>query len=164
MSTKMYNLYRVEGKSIQALFAWLVETRKQYYQHVREKMSRCVEREGLERITDQMERYTRSGYNGMFNIEASAVVYLYEGGLYVQLFGLHGPFGDTIEKTPFLVDFHYQDQTDKPSDIPDDEWNERERIVEAILDIDSGARASRCGLVFQFADVNDVFSIMYGEV
>ena len=161
MSTKMYNLYRVEEEDIYFLFGWLLDLRKQYHQHIRETMKPFVARKGIDTVVDLIEKGTRSGLNGLFNIEASAVVYLFEGKLYVHFFGLPSRFQDRIvDNAPFLIDFHYQDQVTVDEPVPD-EWKERERVVESILDIDPGARASCCGLSFKFADVNDVFSIMY---
>ena len=163
MSTKMYNLYRVEEKDIHALFSWLVDLRKQYHAFIREEMKPFVAQKGLDEIVNRMEATTRSRMKGMFNIEANAVIYLHEGKIYVQFFGLRSRFQGELEKESFLINFHYQDQSDQPENIPDAEWNERERIVESILEIDDGARASYCGLSFPIAGVNDVFGLMYGD-
>lgn len=163
MSTKMYNLYRVEDKDIHALFSWLVETRKRYHERIQEEMKPFVQKLSKEKIIDLMERAIRPGMNDLFNIEASAAVYSNEGNLYVQFFGLPFRFQDEeVEKASFLTDFHYQNQADQPEDIPDEEWDTRRRIVNAILDIDpAAARPSRCGLIFSFADITDAFDLMH---
>lgn len=35
---------------------------------------------------------------------------------------------------PYILDYHYQNQTDKPDEIPDDEWDTRKKIWNEIFD------------------------------
>jgi hypothetical protein len=62
--------------------------------------------------------------------DASAIVYPFKSKLIVQFFGIN-------PKSRLYKDFYYQNQTDHPSRISEQEWNQREKIWEKIFSNDS---------------------------
>jgi hypothetical protein len=83
------------------------------------------------------------------------VVFYYQKKVYVQFFNFNYWWRDTfkeLRKTRKIKDWHYQDQTDKPDNIPDEAWSKRESVWEGIFkEHDSGA-PSQCGFSVDFID------------
>ncbi len=93
-------------------------------------------------IQESMNR----GLNIMANPEASAVVYPHKGRVYVQFFGTdehHITLDDNF------IDYHYQNSTDMPDDVTEEEWLEREETWEAIL---GGEAPAQRGFAYEFTN------------
>jgi hypothetical protein len=154
MSTKIYNAYKYTGKNIESLFRELQNFKKKYVEWkygcvLFYLMDNCY-REGLKieavegwQIIELMKKYTDIGGWDVLNMQASVMVYPYKGDLYIQFFGV-----DRLDsKFKNKKDFHYQDQTDKPSIITEKQWENRSKTWDKILGathtpIDSGLSLS----------------------
>jgi hypothetical protein len=96
-----------------------------------------------------------TGLNHDLNFQASMMVYLHRDVFYVRFFGLNGYFENSQklirkwEKKGKLIDFHYQDSSDGPEDVPKKEWNRRIRIWDRIY---KDRRCSQAGFACQLDD------------
>jgi hypothetical protein len=99
--------------------------------------------------------YTEAGLRSPFNIDASVVIYVDGSKLYIQFFGVKRELYETEVDDGTLVDFHYQNSTDRPDDISAQEWRKRERVVHRLLDKDSSGIPSRCGFYRTLTDEDD---------
>jgi hypothetical protein len=162
MSTKIFELYKYTGKDIQTLYKWLEKLREKQIELQLDEMihwidietdpiKRRKQRFEIERrITDE----TRIGAGGPFNINCSVMIYFYKKDIFVHFFGVERKL---YIHNSYLKDFHYQNQTDQPNNISDEEWNIREEITDIIF---SGIGIpSRCGLIFQILDESDNYMI-----
>jgi hypothetical protein len=82
--------------------------------------------------------YFRSEKNNIIrsdivNVNASVVVYFFEGKIYTQFYINDNVFMKSLSHNKRFKDFHYQDQTDRPKGISDKMWKERERIWDGIF-------------------------------
>lgn len=55
-----------------------------------------------------------------------------------------------------MIDAHYQDQSDKPEDLSDEEWKERCRIVSVIFGLE---RLDKAGFVYVPVDKQDCYNM-----
>jgi len=154
MSTKMYNFYRYLGKDIFSLQSWLEELRQKYIQHAIETVANFAKLAAKEGLWGRISRDTRVGLNSPFNVTASVAIYLDNGYIYVQFLGV--PYELYREEVGLsLIDKHYQNQADQPEEIPDEEWNAREALVERLLNKHDSATPSHCALIWTLADNGD---------
>jgi hypothetical protein len=80
------------------------------------------------------------GY-AVLNPTCSAVTYAYpypgadgkKNSLLVQLFGVDRSLHKAFTKSIRGADFHYQDQTDEPEDVPAVEWKARRQVWDKVL-------------------------------
>lgn len=76
------------------------------------------------------EAYTKASLNmerDFFCVDSGLNIWL--NGYYAYII----PFGGAkLVQCDFEQDYHYQNQTDKPDDIPDEEWDARERKWEEV--------------------------------
>ncbi len=66
------------------------------------------------------------------NYDSSIQIIPYEDKLLAMYFG-NSEFIKFINECKFLTDFHYQDQTDKPDDISEEEWKLRKDIWDVAI-------------------------------
>lgn len=66
------------------------------------------------------------------NYDSSIQIIPYEDKLLAMYFG-NSEFIKFINKCKFLTDFHYQNQTDKPDDISEEEWKLRKDIWDVAI-------------------------------
>jgi hypothetical protein len=86
-----------------------------------------------------LEDVSRAEWNHPLNFSAGMVLYYYQRKFYLQFFGT-GRYWNTFDKCiePFIrrkliMDFHYQDQTDRPEDISRKDYERRGRIWDRIF-------------------------------
>lgn len=181
MSWKIYEAYKWNG-SLEELYAHLFKMRKEFMAFGKSYLAALNKAQWFAQIpadekykvvkakdilTEEMEKEFHKGRWHPLNIDASVVVYYFEGQLYIQYFGV----GDCInlakimklsplsKEHPALAEFHYQNQTDQPEDVSEKDWEERERIWRGIFQ-DSG-RPSDSGLTFGLIDCKDIFELVW---
>lgn len=154
MSTKIYCAYRYDG-SIEQLLGEMELIREDYYKKSYEFVKKCFveswKGEPDKRVNAIME-FTRvisneikTDNNSPMNLEASAMVYFHKGKIYVQFF--IGRYGEPENLSKNFIDFHYQNQTDMPEEVTDEDWEKRKLTWNEIFG-DSGIPA-RAGLIYQ---------------
>lgn len=156
MSTKMYNLYKYIPNDLFQLYDWLPVLRKWYIAHLVEEIAPLKEKVPVEKLWDMLHDATTKGYRGLFNVEASVVIYCDQGQVYIQFFGVPDEFH--LDSQTF-VDSHYQNQSDRPEDTSSEEWEARGDLVDRMLDRDYGGRPGHAGFVFVLANASDCMYI-----
>jgi len=186
MSTRIYNAYKFDG-TIDALMGLLQETRKLYV----ECMGRALyglrrEEVRYPRFLDKVQEEMRCGFRSPLNIAAACSVCFHEGAIYVVFHGVDFGLAEYLNvkklgmggALPLLArevdaklvddrrfsDFHYQDQSDPPEDIPEDAFSERGRIWDAIMGDERCF--NRIALQFDFMSaeqVADLLRVLYPE-
>lgn len=137
MSTKIYNAYRVnKGISIDKVMDLLKQARKQYHEEVtkylvlsEERLKVMYEVDSLGGLVKEIKESVNSGINDTLNFSASVMVYLFEGRIYLQFFGLDSPLKTDIVGTlfePICTDYHYQNQTDAWYEYTDEEYTKKQ--------------------------------------
>lgn len=96
------------------------------------------------------------------NFSASIVLYIHTNDIYLQFFGLDScesvqKYIQELRNKGILLDYHYQDQTDKPENVSDIEWQMREEVWNEIFESDS--RPFSAGFVNDLASC--FFSVCY---
>lgn len=137
MSTKIYNAYRYYGDA-GSLFNWLVRFRKRYWKMCAEHVFSILgSDQGYQhRVYSILRDVFKEGVRDVLNVSADAVVYLYDGRVFVQFFGVHDAyqmFGKRFRLSYDFSDYHYQNQTDEPSHLSEQEWDERRKTWDAIM-------------------------------
>jgi len=144
MSTTIYNAYKFTGKDPYTLLNILKDYRDRYQEDMINTLSKFTKLDFTPKYYKFLERaYTMTDLSetslgsfmlakiikeeieiGMYsplNIDASCVIYPYDGEIYIQFFGLHEKF----ISTRFFTDYHYQDQSDISNYDEDTEpWDE----------------------------------------
>jgi len=94
-------------------------------------------------LYDILREICERSFHEPLNFDASIVLYQHEDQIILQFFGLDAAFVECvgiIQKLVIggkLVDFHYQNQTDRPDEITADEWLRREKAWNEIFDFSS---------------------------
>jgi hypothetical protein len=88
-------------------------------------------------------------------LDCSMVVFYYRKKFYAQFFGFDywwaGTFKE-LRKTRKIKDWHYQNQTDKPDNVSDKAWEERENVWEGIFKEQESDTPAQCGFTVNFID------------
>lgn len=93
------------------------------------------------------------------NVLFSVMIFPYKN----ELYGYR--FDDDVQEyqellTDIADDFHYQNQCDRPKHITEEEWDEREKIWNDILEYDS---FSQRGFKFEFVSAIDLMDYQYRQ-
>lgn len=81
----------------------------------------------LKTMEEGYKESSTSSYRNPFDFNVSITFRELNGCIYLQLYEdmmMKGTL-DFIKNDPRLTDYHYQNSTDKPDDISDDEWEQR---------------------------------------
>jgi hypothetical protein len=167
MSTKIYDAYEWKG-SIEELMPVLIDYRNTYQTELREHLYdspfvlKLLKEYGVDfelekNIVKELTEATRSMERHPFAFEASVVVLLHKGRIFVKKFGFGGWFKPTELEHEKLVDFHYQNQVDTPDDVSYEEFEERGRVWDEIL----GSRGviGKVGLSYDFFEEYDIWDV-----
>jgi uncharacterized Zn-finger protein len=159
MSTKMYNFYRYPRNDIYALWEWLEALRPKCQQHA---IQEIIKYRKLAKgdLWDRLMEDTTTGIRSPFNIDASAVLYRDGLDIYVQFFGVPSSLYEQEVKEFRLIDNHYQNSSDQPENVSDEEWERRYQVVERLLDKHDSGHADKCGLSYILMDKHDCMWIV----
>lgn len=83
-----------------------------------------------------------SGMRSPFDFDACVTFRGYKGRVYMQVFA-DGPLRNIFDKwtkRPYAVDFHYQNQADKPESISESAWNKRREVWDVLYDTEIGRK------------------------
>jgi hypothetical protein len=132
MSTKIYNAYKWNGTSFEVLLGKLKQLRIEFIEEISKELALYTENMTYLEILYKLQEETLKGYRSPFNLETSAVAFPVNGEIYLQFFGV----SDKLRRRVFkgeLTDYHYQNQTDKPSRVSYKEWEERRKFWDIVL-------------------------------
>ena len=90
------------------------------------------------------------------NFHCSAIFFYVDGKFICTFYGSR--YQDLWQSQPKVKDFHYQDRSDPPEDVPLQEFEDRGRIWEKVLQGEGKAKGN--GFEFLFAD-RSVYGIIY---
>lgn len=159
MSTKIYDAYRVEGGDFAYVYDVLNQIQMDYIASVRMFMLGVQSRKQYDNFSE---------FNDLFeelDFEASIVVYLHNGKIYLQFFNSRYVSIDKLDTVKDLIatnkitDYHYQNQSDPwfyydetidESQYPalEEEHEERGAIWDEIFEIHTSP--SKVGLIKEF--------------
>ena len=143
MSTKIYNAYRFPKtlglfdvmNKVKEDGLKVVKHRMRHYYDVIIEQGKTVE-ETHDIIIKLYKEAVVSTENNPFNFDMQIGIHEYKNYYYLIPYGVvdYGRW-DFLDTNPQLGEFGYYDNTDKPQNISDEDWDERGRIWNAI-DID----------------------------
>lgn len=131
MSIKLYNGYIIRGKTIEEMYPKLLEASDYVFLYLEREVLRyrdnLLERAGgnksMQDIRVELERLCKTY---CLDADSSLVLIPDQGDILVLLFGGRMAENLYFSKLPELEDYHYQNQTDPPEYLSEDEWDERE--------------------------------------
>jgi hypothetical protein len=107
----------------------------------------------IECIVKANSRHLTKGV--LFDFDCSMVLFYYKSNYYAQFFNFgywSKPIFKSLQDNTYLVDWHYQDQGDKPEGISNFEWKERESLWESLFASYGSAVPSHCGFSVDFVE------------
>ena len=174
MSTKIYNAYKYEG-DIQSLIAIFVkeknEVHKRFISNIPESFlfrlwnktpinkknkNNLINYDALKEIEKHFRQVTFDCASS-FSEDVSIMVYFpkkefFEKETYLfQVFGGIGMQYLDLTKYPEIKDFHYQNQSDQPEEISEDEWDFREEVWDDIFN--ENFKPTEVGLLFEMIGI-----------
>lgn len=102
---------------------------EEWAEHLKDVNNRTYTR--FELFWELIEAGSRSRERTPFDMTCGFNIWLYEGSFYIIPFGEHGSFIN-IKFPEWVKEFHYQNQTDKPSRISTKEWNKRRDVWDKV--------------------------------
>lgn len=180
MSTKIYNAYRVNDGKLGTVFSIKRELEILYERHVLKTIDSipndlrvkditlCNVTEYVKSLFDNkikeldsvdmkfiinavMDRNARSE---RLNFRSSMVLYHHRKNIYIQFFGIDFDSGRDyiagLEKNGILSDFHYQNQTDTPENIIEEEYKKRRVVWDEIFEAADSDTPGEVGLSYDF--------------
>jgi len=159
MSVKIFHGVKFKNKDIRSLLDDFIREKQNYVQTVHQYFVNMILKiEDLKSKFESFDRGMRTIHNlkdmTLYYFEASFVIFPFEDKFY----GIPFFYGDRFPKMKYLKydEFGYWDNTDKPDDISDDEWQERYRVWSAVLigEGKDGIPANN-GFTFQIFDEHD---------
>lgn len=138
MSTKIYNAFKFK-KELNDLIPFLTTVRNDIEKHTLDYYSSIIGPDQYS-IFDLTKKFKNAKMLSSFdyNLDSCVIVYLHQTGVYLQFF-FPGHFGNYNDQgfykkwEHYIEDFHYQNQTDPPTDISRETWEEREKTWDEIL-------------------------------
>jgi hypothetical protein len=89
--------------------------------------------DALDFVTKQVREAASSLGHHPFDIATSLVFYPVGNRIFGQYFGSYSLVEKYWLSRPYVVDFHYQNQTDRPEEVPSREWSVRRKVWETIF-------------------------------
>lgn len=148
MSTKLYYGIRFKSRNMADILQQLISVRKDAVKLANELLT-VEELKSFIILNDLIDSYNHTVFNALrgnlnsnnrtildvnFNFLISLIPEK-NGYVYGYYFADHPEYYKLIE--PFVDDYHYQNQCDKPSDISNRAWNYRRKKWDKILGYDS---------------------------
>jgi hypothetical protein len=103
-----------------------------------------------------LQAQIQSRLNDPLNFQASVIIYPNEDGIYLQFFGLRDNSEYINDR---FTDIHYQNQTDMPEDISEEEWDKRRETWDKIFERNS--IPSNTGLSFPLIELENCWEFCY---
>jgi len=176
MSTKIYDAYKFVGNgkdkpTLDDVYKFLTGIKKTIVEHYSNEAAKQEVIE-LHKVYFKAKLYRDSDYTkteffkkyasfGYESVNEDCVVIAHKGELYLK-FHIGFNFRDLknkISKSKKLKDFHYQNSSDCPKGISENEWNDRKKTWDRILG--DNRTFGECGFVFKFYTFEDFDMKMY---
>jgi len=179
MSTKLYNFYKINdtyenvhdkikllreeiysdiGLQYQVYFAHYLAglVDKTFSKQFKLNKQHSYENILKDILEEHYEKNKTSNF-GLFDFfENSLIVCVYQKEIYIKTFLLEKPLAMFLKLFDKCEDFHYQNSTDKPDDISDEDWNNRSVLVNELF---GSGPMSHAGLVAEFRP--ELFSVKW---
>jgi len=184
MSTKIYDAYKYSGTP-EELMKWLIKFKKKYEdlaveelrplfinqskyleKHPKVEEPYCLFKDPLNYFSTSrgVELIIRKKLNEPLNIDTSVVVYFHNGLTVVQFFGLDFGFRvyskklkEGIIRSKKFIDFSYWNNTDRPDDVSDKEWDERRKFYDSLTE--KYHFFNSIGLVYELSNTESILDI-----
>ena len=106
-----------------------------------------------EHVREAAKKSATSQERSTYDLDVSVALLHHSTGYYLRAFcdgySLLGGSLDFLASHPSLEDFHYQNQADRPASVTEEEWDERARIWNEMID---EAGFFRCPLVLEISN------------
>lgn len=178
MSTKIFHAYRCSFETIDQMHERFMEIRKpindemkrQFYKRCAQEWTvyiddRTITGKPIKKhfydiamdVSTKSDKMKESGnYDPTYDFLFEVVVIPFKGKQYAKIF-CHDKYLHLVEHIEkFAEDYHYQNCTDRPEDISEKEWEERERTWDKILS------QTKTGIWLQLGFTYD-FSIIWAD-
>lgn len=153
MSTKIYNAYRMPQSKLND---FLIESKEKVFEAATNHILSLIKPEIIEKIKNRRDTF-KEDYNlfkstiniimnnsvrtcfslqrdPIFDLNCSLACWLMNDYTYIRLFGERW-FLKVFDNLPdYVEEYHYQNSTDYPKDIPEEKWQERRRNWDKIYD------------------------------
>lgn len=164
MSAKLYNGIRFKSRNMADILQQLVSLRKDIVKYANNlldveeikffiiinKLNDANCHEIFRKIIDSLNSTNRTILSIRFNFSI-ALIPEKNGYVYGYYFVDYEEYFDLIK--PFVEDYHYQNQCDKPDNISNREWNNRRKKWDKLLGYDT---FSQRAFTFSMVDSNDL--------
>lgn len=159
MSTEIYNAYKIE-KTITEILPILIKVapeikevcKIEYLEDIYEMATFQFDKEKEKSFDELKEYFFDDEYSkDNHNNGLLAMLFPYENSTYIMFFG-NTKHIKIIEKYIDLIDFHYQNSTDKPDEITENDWNNRINIWDKILGGDGWGKPIDYGFQFTLSE------------
>lgn len=174
MSTKIFNAFKFYG-TVEELWPYLEDFRKVTWEATLNHLEACVDytnpKTGIFDWAKVIDEAMKTPRRNAFNVSCSLVVYTNAqvAGILVQGFGFDTIAEPTIDDwltanlAPLFpagefVDWHYQNQTDKPEAVSEAEWVQRD--VDWLHVMKTSSQPSRAGLTVELIKEGDGIELM----
>jgi hypothetical protein len=160
MSTKIYNAY-VTHLSLNELLPKFIKITSEikelcinrFLEDVYELAVYSFDRDHKKKTFEEIKEFHFKDYykESFINYGLTVLLYPYKDATYMMFFG-QVKFLEKFKNKLKLKDFHYQDQTDKPKNISEKNWENRIKIWDKILGGDGYGKPIDHGYQFTFAE------------
>ncbi|SOC21754.1 hypothetical protein [Thalassospira xiamenensis] len=100
----------------------------------------------------EIERELIKGHRSpLHDFGCEIILYPHEGEIYGQMLVEQSSYREAWFDNPSVVDFHYQNQTDGPDNVSEEEWEARSDIWDAIFNRHPSSTMALCGLTITCA-------------
>lgn len=124
-----YNFKQVNGNDCVAEMVAKTDNRYMHgvWKAVQEDQWQMVYIDVYTYIIDEISKRAKSQFGGYYDYHCTLQIIPMETKTLAMFFG-NSTLRDYLESRPdFLTDYHYQNQTDRPEEISEEEWNIREK-------------------------------------
>ncbi|MFS0887014.1 hypothetical protein [Aeromicrobium sp. 179-A 4D2 NHS] len=83
----------------------------------------------FELLEEDTKKHKDPDYAGVFTMGVAE----HDGRVYVKVYTVHDELTNVLTSIPGVEDFHYQNSTEGPDDLSDDEWDHRRDVWDAVL-------------------------------
>lgn len=140
MSTKVYTGVQLIAPTFDELDRRVKEVQTQL-QGLGKLILKQKANESIPRLQQMLELYEkahRSGYlTSQWDMDFSLTVFPYNGNFYGIYFTQSTELANFFKGREWVKDFHYQNQTDQPEDVSDQEWAVRSHVWDTVLGVTS---------------------------
>lgn len=140
MSTKIYYAYRFRPYFLSEFMNIIQDYRKEFFHLVYADVVDWMDEQDWEKGRG-LRKWLKEEWPKLKNLasianDVTCALWIYDDYVYVKFFGNYGDLGRLDKRLTLsnhIHDFHYQNQTDIPDDIPEAQYDERIKIWDKIF-------------------------------